>query len=190
MFADIFERDVLTYQQRELATISALAAMKGVEPMLKAHIGMGKNAGLTEREIQEVMRIVEGQGVENLFPLGNRGTSNWFTGEVYVRGLVNPDEIEGLYSVGQVTFEPGGKTHWHTHPIGQVLLVTEGQGFYQERGKPAQELTKGSVVVIPKDVEHWHGASADTKLVHIAISNMIDGSNVIWMNPVNDQELL
>ncbi|MDR2039826.1 MAG: cupin domain-containing protein [Bacteroidales bacterium] len=123
-----------------------------------------------------------------IFPKGTSGSSDWFTGTVYVQGLVNPEEIEGLYSVGQVTFEPGGKTNWHTHPIGQVLLVTEGRGFYQERGKPARELAKGSVVVIPKDVEHWHGASADTKLVHIAISNVQNGSAVTWMSPVNDKE--
>ena len=122
------------------------------------------------------------------FPLGNPGSPEWFTGEVHVQGLVDPAEIEGLYSVGQVTFEPGGKTNWHTHPIGQVLLVLEGRGFYQERGKPAQELTPGTVVAIPKNVEHWHGASADTKLVHIAISNISDGSAVTWMAPVSNEE--
>jgi len=96
--------------------------------------------------------------------------------------------MENLYSVGQVTFSAGGRTYWHTHPIGQTLLVLEGKGWYQERGKPAQLLTKGSVVAIPKDVEHWHGASADTKLVHIAISNIADGSAVTWMTPVTYEE--
>jgi len=125
---------------------------------------------------------------ESIFPLGNRGPSEWFTGEVHVQGLVNPDEMENLYTVGQVTFSPGGRTNWHTHPIGQTLLVLEGKGWYQEYGKPAQLLTKGSVVAIPKDVEHWHGASADTKLVHIAISNIANGSAVTWMTPVTDEE--
>ncbi|MDU1892690.1 MAG: cupin domain-containing protein [Dysgonomonas sp.] len=126
--------------------------------------------------------------VSSLFPVGERGSSDWFTGEVYVQGLVSPDQIEGLYSVGQVTFEPRGKTNWHTHPIGQVLLVTEGKGWYQERGKPAQPLTPGSVVTIPKDVEHWHGAAKDSKMVHIAISNIKDNSPVTWLNPVTDEE--
>ncbi|MDR2913759.1 MAG: carboxymuconolactone decarboxylase family protein [Tannerella sp.] len=206
LFADIFERDVLTYQERELATISALAAMQGVEPMLQSHLNMGMNTGLSREQLEETLTIVgrftrkereeTGRGllavvVENktaLFPLGERGLADWFTGEVYVQGLLTPDQIEGLYSVGQVTFEPGGRTYWHTHPIGQVLLVTGGKGFYQERGKPAQILTKGSVVAIPKDVEHWHGASADTGLVHIAISNIADGSAVTWMEPVNEKE--
>jgi 4-carboxymuconolactone decarboxylase len=124
----------------------------------------------------------------SIFPKGAPGSSDYFTGIVHVQGLVNPDEIEGLYSVGSVTFEPSGKTNWHTHPAGQILLVTEGNGFYQERGKPAQVISKGSVVKIPKDVEHWHGASKNSKLVHIAISNMKGGSNVTWMNPVNDEE--
>lgn len=96
--------------------------------------------------------------------------------------------MEGLYNVGQVTFSPGGRTHWHTHPIGQVLLVTEGKGWYQERGKPAQVLTKGTTVAIPKNVDHWHGAASDSKMVHIAISNVLDGSSVTWATPVSDEE--
>jgi len=192
LFADIFERDVLTFQERELATISALAAMEGLEPMLRSHLAMGKNTGLTESQLNEVVSTAKHIGTDYrtiaIFPLGSRGPSDWFTGEVYVQGLVNPDEMENLYTVGQVTFMPGGRTHWHTHPIGQTLLVLEGRGWYQERGKPEQELTKGSVIAIPKDVGHWHGASADTKLVHIAISNIEGASNVTWMSPVNDGE--
>ncbi|WP_219226437.1 cupin domain-containing protein [Pedobacter antarcticus] len=125
---------------------------------------------------------------ETIFPIGNPGPATWFSGEVHVQTLVNPEQIEGLYSVGQVTFSPGGRTYWHTHPIGQVLLVTEGKGWYQERGKQAQVLTKGTTVPIPKGVEHWHGAAADTKMVHIAISNISAGNSVTWMNPVNEGE--
>lgn len=132
--------------------------------------------------------VTENKQNEPVFPLGSRGPADWFTGEVYVQSLLNPDQMEDLYSVGQVTFMPGGRTHWHTHPIGQTLLVLEGEGWYQERGKAAQKLVKGSVVPIPKDVEHWHGASAGTKLVHIAISNIAEGSVVTWMSPVNDGE--
>ena len=125
---------------------------------------------------------------KSVFPLGQKGPTEWFIGEVHVQSLVNPDEMEYLYSVGQVTFSPGGRTYWHTHPIGQTLLVLEGKGWYQERGKPAQQLLKGSVVAIPKDVEHWHGASTDSKLVHIAISNVYEGSVVTWMTPVNNDD--
>lgn len=147
---------------------------------------------VSELELVPAVPIVFGGRIGNednaVFPLGNEGLAEWFTGEVHVQSLVEPADMENLYSVGQVTFSPGGRTHWHTHPIGQTLLVLDGRGFYQERGKPAQLLTKGSVVAIPKDVEHWHGASDDTKLVHIAISNIENGSNVTWMAPVNDDE--
>ncbi len=123
-----------------------------------------------------------------IFARGEQGSSDYFTGTVYVQGLVAPEEIEGLYSVGSVTFEPNARTNWHTHPAGQVLLVTEGDGFYQEKGKAPQRLVKGSVIAIPKDTEHWHGASKGSKLVHIAISNVRDGSAVTWMSPVTDEE--
>lgn len=125
---------------------------------------------------------------ETIFPLGNPGSADWFTGEVHVQTLVSPEQIEGLYTVGQVTFSSGGRTHWHTHPIGQVLLVTEGNGWYQERGKPAQVLTKGTTIAIPKEVEHWHGASVDSRMIHIAISNFVGGSSVTWTTPVTDEE--
>lgn len=126
--------------------------------------------------------------IDSIFPLGNPGPADWFSGEVHVQTLITPEQIEGLYTVGQVTFSAGGRTHWHTHPIGQVLLVTEGTGWYQERGKPAQVLTKGTTVAIPKGIEHWHGAAADSKLIHIAISNLAGGSSVTWTTPVSDEE--
>lgn len=124
----------------------------------------------------------------SIFQLGTLGPSEWFTGEVHVQSLVTPDQAEGLYNVGQVTFNPGARTHWHTHPIGQVLLVLEGKGWYQQRGQPAQIISKGSTVAIAKDVEHWHGACAAEKLVHIAISNIQNGSSVTWRTPVTDAE--
>lgn len=188
LFADIFERDILTYQQRELATISALTAMSGVEPMLNSHINMGKNTGLSGNQLNQIKRIINSSPSSEIFPKGNPASPDQFTGTVYVQSLVKPADIEGLYSVGQVTFEPGGKTNWHTHPAGQVLLVTEGRGWYQERGKEAVALQKGDVYVIPKDVEHWHGASHDSKFVHVAISNMVNSINVTWMLPVTEEE--
>jgi quercetin dioxygenase-like cupin family protein/alkylhydroperoxidase/carboxymuconolactone decarboxylase family protein YurZ len=187
LFADIFERDILSFQDRELATISALAALDGAASQLQAHRFMGLNTGLTQTQLDEITAIVEGLK-PRLFPKGNRGPSAWFTGAVYVQPLVNPPEMENLYSVGNVSFEASARTHWHTHPIGQTLLVTEGSGWYQERGKPAKPLVKGSVAAIPKDVEHWHGAAKDRPMAHIAISNMEDGSNVTWLTPVTDEE--
>jgi quercetin dioxygenase-like cupin family protein len=85
-------------------------------------------------------------------------------------------------------FEPGARANWHTHPRGQVLIVTDGQGYDQEKGKSAQSIKKGDVINIPPDVEHWHGASANSPLVHIAITNFENNEFVIWLSPVTDEE--
>jgi len=90
--------------------------------------------------------------------------------------------------VSNVVFEPGCRNHWHTHPSGQILLVIDGKGYYQERGKPARLITKGDVVVIPSHIEHWHGASKDCSLTHIAITNNKDKVAVDWLTPVTDEE--
>lgn len=124
----------------------------------------------------------------SLFPRGERNSPDYFTGDAYLQMLVTPEQTDGYYSAGSVTFEPGARTNWHTHPSVQTLIVTEGNGWYQERGKTAVKLEKGSVIPIPVGVEHWHGARRDSKLVHIAITNVKDGSAVTWMTPVTDEE--
>ena len=123
----------------------------------------------------------------SLFPKGEKLTNEYFTGDAYLTSLVARDKNND-FVLGSVTFEPGARTNWHTHPKGQVLLVTEGEGFYQEKGKPAQRIKKGDVVNIPEDVEHWHGASPMHKLVHIAITNYRGDTNVVWLTPVTDAE--
>lgn len=207
LFADIFHRGVLSHSDRELATVAALASMTSVEPMLQAHIGMCRNTGISDGQLRQLigiirpaagtaraentLKILEGEAPERggaVFGKGNKGSEANFAGDVQVQPLVMPGEIENLYGVAQVTFFPGGRTHWHTHPAGQVLLCIEGEGYYQERGKAAQKLTAGSVVNIPTDVEHWHGAAPDSRFVHVAISNMKDGSNATWTTPVTDAE--
>ena len=87
-------------------------------------------------------------------------------------------------------FEPGSRNNWHTHPAGQILLITDGKGFYQERGEPARSLSKGDVIVIPSGVEHWHGATRDSYFSHIAISNITAKGAVEWLTPVTDEEYL
>lgn len=191
LFADIFERDVLTYFERELVTISALSAMQGVEPMLQSHKNMGRNVGITESQLEHVAAIIAAikEHTENsLFPVGEPNDPAYFTGEVYLQLLVGQNESDGYYSAGSVTFMPGARTNWHTHPSVQTLIVIEGDGWYQERGKEAVKLQKGSVIPIPVGVEHWHGASKGAKLVHIAITNFKDNSAVTWMTPVTDAE--
>jgi len=124
---------------------------------------------------------------ESAFPKGDQITNNNFTGTAWLQMLVSNDSIFTT-SIGNVTFEPGARTNWHKHPGGQILLVTDGAGYYQEKGMPAQQLHKGVVVKIPLDTEHWHGAAPDSSLTHIAISPNTDKGSVVWLQPVTDEE--
>ena len=127
------------------------------------------------------------QKTELVFPKGNVITNNNFTGTAWLQMLVNNDSTYNT-SIGNVTFEPGARTNWHKHPGGQILLITDGQGYYQEKGKSAQVLHKGDIVKIPPYAEHWHGAAPDNGLTHIAISVNTNKGSVIWMEPVSDEE--
>ncbi|TDE17167.1 (R)-mandelonitrile lyase [Dyadobacter psychrotolerans] len=122
-----------------------------------------------------------------LFPKGDKLTNGYFTGDAYLKPLLARDKNND-FAMGSVSFELGARTNWHTHPKGQVLIVTEGAGFYQEKGKPAQPIKKGDVVNIPENTEHWHGAAQATKMTHIAITNFEGGTNVIWLKPVSDED--
>jgi len=127
------------------------------------------------------------QNTELIFPKGDKITNNNFTGTAWLQMLLINDSIYNT-SIGNVTFEPGARTNWHKHPGGQILLITDGQGYYQERGKPAQLLKKGDVVKIPPMVEHWHGAAPNKSLTHIAIGPNTDKGSVVWLKPVTDEE--
>ncbi len=122
----------------------------------------------------------------SVFPKGNRITNNNFTGVVYLQNLMDADSINPT-SVGNVTFEAGARTKWHLHPGGQILLVTDGVGYYQEKGQAKKILRKGDVVKCPANVPHWHGASVDTAFTHVAITNRHLGETV-WINEVTDAE--
>jgi quercetin dioxygenase-like cupin family protein len=132
-------------------------------------------------------KVMRDQNNASLFPKGDKLTNGYFTGEAFLNPLLAKDK-NNEFALGCVTFEPGARTNWHTHPKGQVLIVVEGEGFNQEKGKPVQKLKKGDVVNIPENTEHWHGASAKSKLVHIAITNYKADENVVWLNPVSDEE--
>jgi len=122
-----------------------------------------------------------------IFPKGEKTSPDYFTGTAWLNVLVPKDET-GSYTIGNVVFEPGCRNNWHTHPAGQILLVTEGRGFYQERGKPARPLAKGDVVVIASHIEHWHGARRDSIFTHIAVTNITEKGAVDWLAPVTDDE--
>jgi len=122
-----------------------------------------------------------------LFQKGDKLSNDWFTGDAFLLPLVEKDK-NNEFSAGAVTFEIGARTNWHTHPKGQVLIVTEGSGFYQAKGKLVQAINKGDVVNIPENVEHWHGATASTSMAHIAITNFKEDVQVTWLKPVSEKE--
>jgi len=122
-----------------------------------------------------------------IFPKGEKTSPDYFTGTAWLRMLVPQDET-GTYAIGNVVFEPGCRNNWHKHPAGQILLVTDGRGYYQEKGKAARVITKGDVVVISSHIEHWHGAARDCSLTHIVITNNSKQGAVEWLSPVTDDE--
>lgn len=122
-----------------------------------------------------------------IFPRGEKVAAEHFTGTAWVNILVPRDET-GSYAVGNVEFEPRCRNNWHKHPAGQILLITHGSGYYQERGRPARVLAKGDVVVIPSGVEHWHGAAHDSRMIHVVVTNNSKDCAVEWLSPVTDEE--
>ncbi len=116
-----------------------------------------------------------------------RGTADYFTGTVRVDPLFNPPDPARV-SMALVTFEPGARTAWHTHPLGQTLIVTAGSGWVQRDGGPIEQITAGDVVWFPPGEKHWHGASAATAMSHIAVQERLDGKNVDWMEKVSDAQ--
>ena len=121
-----------------------------------------------------------------IFPKGKKITNNNFTGTAWLQSLVASDSTNSN-SVGNVTFEPGARSKWHLHPAGQILLVTDGVGYYQEKGQLKKILRKGDVIKCPPNVPHWHGASADTAFVQVAITGREKGETV-WLEAVTDEE--
>jgi quercetin dioxygenase-like cupin family protein len=115
------------------------------------------------------------------------GPAEWFTGRVRIDPLLSPPE-PARTGMALVTFEPGARTHWHTHPLGQTLVVTAGCGRAQREGGPVEEIRPGDVVWFPPGEKHWHGATATTAMSHIAVQEKLDGKNVDWMEQVSDAQ--
>jgi quercetin dioxygenase-like cupin family protein len=116
-----------------------------------------------------------------------KGPADYFTGTVRVDAPFKGTG-EARVSGATVTFEPGARTAWHTHPLGQTLIVTAGSGLVQELGQPVRSIKPGDTVWIAPDVKHWHGATATTSMTHIAIAEVLDGKVVDWMEQVNDED--
>ena len=116
-----------------------------------------------------------------------KGPAEYFTGAVRVDPLFqapDPARVSG----GHVTFEPGARSAWHTHPLGQTLVITSGLGWVQREGGPIEEVRPGDVVWFPPGLKHWHGATPTTAMTHIAIQESLNGKNVDWMEKVSDEQ--
>lgn len=121
-----------------------------------------------------------------IFPMGEKGSEEWFIGNAYPTSLVIADSIYTTLA-GNVYFEPGARSHWHTHPSGQILIITDGVGYYQIEGQPIDIMKKGDVVKFPPNVRHWHGASPDVGVQQLYIIPNTEKGIVEWMEPVTDE---
>ena len=124
---------------------------------------------------------------EVLFPKGELGSEKNFTGHAYNFGLVPSDSTYNTL-VGNVYFEAGARSNWHTHPGGQILIITDGEGYHQIEGQPRQTMKKGDVVKCPPSAKHWHGATANTSLSQMYIVPNTDKGIVTWLEPVIDEQ--
>lgn len=214
LFGDIFARDVLTFKDREVATLAALASMEGLAPQLQAHFRVSLNIGLTESELLSLTQVLEAtvdteaadtarealaavlaeryaaQGIR-VTPSDAQdaatGPEDYFTGTVHIDnpfGKNPPSQVRGA----SVEFEAGARSVWHAHTMGQTLIVTEGSGLVQQWGEPVQVIRPGDTVWIPPHTKHWHGASPKSAMTHIAIIEDIDGNATEWMEKVSDEQ--
>ena len=116
-----------------------------------------------------------------------KGPAAWFTGNVRIDPLIQP-KTPARTAAAAVTFEPGARTAWHTHPLGQILIVTMGSGRAQREGGPIENIRPGDVVSFAPGEKHWHGAAPTTAMTHIAIQESLDGKAVEWMEKVTDEQ--
>ena len=117
-----------------------------------------------------------------------RVSPDWFTGTVWQDPIVDLAPAPARVRAGVVRFEPGARTNWHEHPLGQTLYIVSGTGRVQNWGGPVREVHAGDVVWFPPNEKHWHGAGPTTTMVHIAIHEALDGKHVEWLEPVSDQQ--
>jgi quercetin dioxygenase-like cupin family protein len=118
-----------------------------------------------------------------------RGPADYFTGAVRIDPLVEPHD-PARAAAASVTFEPGARTAWHTHPLGQVLIVTAGSGRAQRWGAPIEDVRPGDVIYFPPGEKHWHGAAPATGMTHIAIQEQLNGKTVEWLEKVSEEQYL
>lgn len=210
LFGQVWSRESkLSLRDRSMITIASLMSKGIFDSSLKAHIANGKNNGITKEEMIEIIthlafyagwpnawavfpivrEVYNEETLNNsdsLFGLGEENTAfeKYFVGKSYLKPL----NVKGV-GVYNVTFEPKCRNNWHIHHKGgQILLCSDGEGWYQEWNKPARKLMPGDVVYIAPEIKHWHGASKNSWFTHIAIEIPSEGANNEWLEAVSDED--
>jgi quercetin dioxygenase-like cupin family protein len=165
----------------EMARRKSLKIAGGEALRFPAIVSAGVDAGPTEGKEQQV------EITRNGSQSSNKGPADYFSGSVRIDPL-SPAHDPSRVVVGNVTFEPGARTAWHTHPLGQILIVTAGCGRAQRWGGPVEEIRPGDVIWFPPGEKHWHGAAPTTGMTHIAIQEQLDGKVGDWMEKVTDEQ--
>jgi len=208
LFGDIFARNNLSFADREVVTVSAISALPGCEPQLQAHVSGARNMGVSDEALKEMPALLEKnigmaeaerlrgalaailggthtpvQTVDfSVWPKGEPNTAyaKYFTGNSYLA------QMEG--GMANVTFEPRCRNNWHIHHKQvQVLICISGRGWYQEWGKEAIEMTPGTIIAVPAEVKHWHGAAKDSWFQHLTYHKDVqEGASNEWLEPVTD----
>lgn len=155
--------------------------MKTIVPIAAAALALGSAAAVAQTN----------GGVEGIVRADARpatqGSPKFFTGRATVRPIVDADQM-GRTSIGEVVFQPGARSNWHTHPGGQALYVKAGCGLTQREGGPVVRICEGDTAFVPAGVRHWHGATATTAMTQFTTTESVDGKNVNWMEPVTDAQ--
>ena len=215
LFGEVWsQEELLPLKTRSIVTITALISKGITDSSLKYHLAAAKANGVTKTEMAEILthlafyagwpnawaafrmakEVYDGSEPENhggFFGQGEPNTAyaKYFVGNSYLKPLTDPKET---VFVANVTFEPGCRNNWHIHHAtkggGQLLLCVDGEGWYQEAGKPARSLKPGDVVTIPAEVKHWHGAKADSWFSHLAVEVPGENTSNEWCEPVSDAD--
>ena len=217
LFGEVWSReDKLSLRDRSLVTICVFMGKGMVDSSLKYHLQNAKNNGITKEEMAEIIThaafyagwpnawAVFNMAKEvyadddtkethgGMFGMGEPNTAyaKYFVGKSYLKPLTKP--CESVVSIANVTFEPKCRNNWHVHKStsggGQILVCVEGEGYYQQENQPARKLHPGDIVVIPANVKHWHGATADSWFSHLAVEVPGENTSNEWLEPVSDEE--
>ena len=188
LFGDIFAGDQLSAADREIVTVAALSGLDGVAPQLNAHKLGAVNMGNSQQLVDELCQWLDSEGytLRSGFPKGEPNTAyaQYFTGNSYLAPM---DAQNG--GPANVTFEPRCRNNWHIHHKQvQVLICVSGRGWYQEWGKDPIPITPGTVIAIPAETKHWHGAARDSWFQHLTYHTHVEeGASNEWLEPVTDE---